>query len=58
MKKSINKLNLTRETLRALESVQGGAKPTPPQTTAGQTSCDYTYSCPEVCHLTTDFTTA
>jgi hypothetical protein len=57
VKKSINKLNLTRETLRALESVQGGAKPTPPlQTTAGQTSCDYTLSCPELCHI--DFTTA
>ena len=52
MKKSINKLNLTRETLRTLESVKGGAKPTP-QTTSAQTSCDYTYSCPEVCHLTT-----
>ena len=54
MKKSLKKLNLSRETLRALESVQGGAKPTTSlQTNTCQTNCDCTLSCPELCHFTT-----
>lgn len=53
MKKSLKKLNLSRETLRALETldlVQGGAKT---QTPTCQTNCDCTLSCPDLCHITT-----
>jgi hypothetical protein len=54
VKKSLKKLNLSRETLRALESldlVEGGNVKT--QTPTCQTNCDCTFSCPDLCHLTT-----
>lgn len=53
MKKSLRKLNLSRETLRALDNASlgqaaGAAKTNAcPTRTAG--NCDYTYSCPENC---------
>ena len=54
MKKSLRKLSLSRETLRALgTAVAGGApKPSPLQTITNcpyATECDYTFSCPELC---------
>jgi hypothetical protein len=65
MKKNLRKLSLSRETLRTLESpalerIAGGAKP-PAQTTTCTSdctsspilACDYTLSCPELCHFTT-----
>ncbi len=62
MKKSLRKLSLSRETLRALDDsglgYAGGAANTakcPPLTgdtcTAG--NCDYTLSCPELCQYIT-----
>ena len=53
MKKSLKKLNLSRETLRALEGsnldrVGGNGRPAPFPTTQ-DTNCDYTFSCPELC---------
>ena len=58
MKKTDKKLRLSRETLRSLDRtalgrVEGGK---PPGTTLPNTlvtSCDYTYSCPEICHFET-----
>lgn len=54
MKKSLRKLNLSRETLRALETpildaVGGGGniKTTTVQTGGG--SCECTFSCPNLC---------
>ena len=58
MKKTDKKLRLSRETLRSLDRsglsrVQGGG-PGGPKTTLPNTmvtSCDYTYSCPELCQI-------
>jgi hypothetical protein len=53
MKKSLRKLSLSRETLRALDNtdlghVAGAARSNGcPTQTAG--NCEYTYSCPENC---------
>lgn len=53
MKKSLRKLSLSRETLRALDNtaldhVAGAARTNGcPTKTAG--NCDYTFSCPELC---------
>lgn len=54
MKKSLKKLNLSRETLRTLEGsnlnqVGGNGRPVSPIPNTQVTSCDYTYSCPELC---------
>lgn len=54
MKKSLRKLNLSRETLRALGNTiaGGGPKPSPLQTMTNcvyDTACDYTMSCPGWC---------
>ena len=55
MKKSLKKLNLSRETLRTLagsglDRIGGGGRPAPlPNTQV--TDCDYTLSCPELCQL-------
>jgi hypothetical protein len=54
VKKSLRKLNLSRETLRSLGTAiaGGGPKPSPFQTMTNclyDTNCDYTYSCPELC---------
>jgi hypothetical protein len=55
VKKSLKKLNLSRETLRVLEisglgrvggNGPGGPAPLP---TTRDTKCDYTFSCPELC---------
>jgi len=53
LKKSLRKLNLSRETLRALETpildvVGGGGKTTTTVQTGGG-SCECTFSCPELC---------
>ena len=47
--KKTKRLVLLRETLRSLEDVAGGAKPTTTinSLTGAVTCCDYTYSCPE-----------
>ncbi len=48
--KKTKKLVLTRETLRSLENVAGGAPPsrtTCVSFTGPATCCDYTMSCPE-----------
>lgn len=52
MKKSLSKLNLSRETLRALESpvlgcIGGGANPLTVLPTC-QTNCDLTFGCPDI----------
>jgi hypothetical protein len=56
MKKTLRKLSLSRETLRTL-TAGGGIKPSPIETMTNcpfDTRCDYTLSCPELCHFTTD----
>ena len=54
VKKSLRKLNLSRETLRALETpildaVGGGAGPKTTTVQTGGTSCECTFSCPNLC---------
>jgi hypothetical protein len=53
LKKSLRKLNLSRETLHALETpildaVGGGGKTTTTVQTGGG-SCECTFSCPNLC---------
>lgn len=58
MRKGLRKLDLSRETLRALEShtldiVQGGAQGGNPfKTQTCQTNCDCTFSCATLCVCT------
>jgi len=54
VKKSLRKLSLSRETLRALETpildaVGGGAGTKTTTVQTGGTSCECTFSCPNLC---------
>jgi hypothetical protein len=54
VKKSLRKLNLSRETLRALETpildaVGGGAATKTTTVQTGPNSCECTFSCPNLC---------
>jgi hypothetical protein len=57
MKKTLRKLNLSRETLCTLEQVGGGAAqdtrfcPSSPYLTC-DTACDCTFTCPDLCPRT------